>query len=296
MTKHELNQELSYFSYQMNSILEKLNENYIMINEKYGQDDGELLLEGFWDTLKAGARGINKIANKVGGAVGSAVKGANWLWDKGVELGQKATSLITSLAEKIGGYIKNAYDYIISAPAKFKSYMTELWTSLKKNLEELKTTAGEKYQELVKTIGENIAKKIITPLKEKWDNFKENYQKSKQQLVADANSLKEMGNSFAKSGKENLVKVGQAILKGAESVGFFALGLLLLPFYGVYKGTEFLYNLGDKIVSNVKENLPEVWETLQVKQEFKAGFEKNRQDVKESKVLNFQQFLNENNK
>ena len=301
MKKKELRQEFINFTSEMGIIFEKLNEQYFLVTEKYGEKKADLLLEGFWDTLKAGANKVNQAAKAVGSAVGKgvnavekgvgAVTGAgNWLWNKGVQLGQQATQAISNLATKVEGYIKDATNWIVSAPGKFMEKMTALYTDLKTNLEELKKTAGDKYQEVVNTISANIAKKIVEPLKAKWAEFQKNYAASKEAMAAKANDLKEMGNSFAKSGKESLVALGNAILKGGETAGFFAIGLVILPFYLAFKGSEALYNVGEAVVKNIKENAPEVWNTLQVTQNVKAGYNEQRPAKNESRILDFNSF------
>jgi len=296
MTRIELNKEFEIFSAKMNVILEKLNQQYALITEKYGENKAELLLEGFWDTLKAGASKISQAAHAVGKGIGkgvSAVTGAgNWLWNKGVELGQQAKTLITNLATKIEGYIKDAYNWVVSAPGKFMIKMQNMWADLKTNLEQLKTAAGDKFQEVITTISNNISAKIVEPLKAKWAEFQKNYAASKESMKAKAGELKQMGNDFVKSGKEDLVKVGQAILKGTETAGFFIIGLVMLPFYLVFKGSEYLYNIGSSVVQNIKQNAPEVWNALQVREEFKKGYEEGKNPpVKESKIFNFEAFL-----
>lgn len=292
MRRVELNREFVFFTAKMNSILEKLNEQYSLITEKYGKNDGELLLEGFWDTLKKGVDTVNKAANVVGKTVGlgvNAVTGAkNWLFNKGVELGQKATALINNLATKIEGYVKDAYNYIISAPGKFMDKMKGLWTELKNNLENLKNAAGDKYQEILTNITANITKNVIEPLKAKWEEFKKNYASNKEALKARSEELKKMGDEFVKSGKDDLVAFGKALQKGAETAGFFALGVVILPFYAVFAGTEYLYSVGSAVVSNIKQNAPEVWNSLQVTQEFKKGYEQGKN---ESRILDFNSFM-----
>jgi hypothetical protein len=287
MTRLELRNELSTITHKMNVVLEKLNQQYHLITEKNGKKDAELLLEGFWDTLKSGAKGLNKLAGAVGTAAGKVVSGANWLWDKGVELGQQAKKLITDLASKVEQYVKDAYNWVISAPGKFAERMKNMWTELKNNLEQLKNAAGDKYQEIVNTVGNNISKRIIEPLKNKWEEYKKSYQHSKTYVAERAGEAKVMADAFIKSGKDDLVKIGQAILKGVETAGFFAIGLILLPFYAVFKGTEALYSIGLSIVKNIKENAPEVWNTLQMKEEFKKGY---AEATKESRIMNFGKF------
>ena len=98
-----------------------------------------------------------------------------------------------------------------------------------------------------------------------------------------------MGDEFVKSGKEDLVTFGKALQKGAETAGFFALGLVLLPFYAAFKGSEYLYGVGSAVVANIKQNAPEVWNSLQVKEEFKKGYEEGK--MKESKIMNFEAFM-----
>ena len=300
MTRVELNKEFRNFSSEMNIILEKLNEQYFLITEKYGSSDAELLLEGFWDTLKKGAESINKASASVGktlskgvenikGAAKSVAGGASWLWNKGVQLGQDALDKINKLSQTIWQYIKDCGQWIVSAPGKFFTMMQNMWIELKNNLDVLKQSAKDKFQEIVTTICDNISKKIIEPLKAKWKEFEKNYANAKAELEKKAADLKKMADDFVKSGKEDLVAVGNAILKGVETAGFFIVGLVMLPFYLVFKGTEYLYTVGANIVKNIKQNATEVWGTLQPKKSFGEGWEEGK--IKESKILNFEGFM-----
>lgn len=305
MTRTEINREFGIFTSQMSVLLEKLNEQYFLITEKYGEVKAELLLEGFWDSLKKGASKISQAANVAGKAVGqgvAAVTGAKtWLYNKGVQLGQQATTIISNLATKIEGYIKDAYNYVVTAPGKFMEKIKGMWTDLKSNLESLKNAAGDKYQEILTNITANITKKIVEPLKAKWEEYKKNYAASKEALKAKSGELKEMSDSFIKSGKEDLVAFGKALQKGAETAGFFVLGLIVLPFYAVFKGSEYLYGVGSAVVANIKQNAPEVWNSLQVTQEFKKGYAEGKnptpaqpaqaQPTKESRILDFDSFM-----
>ena len=91
MTNLELSKDFKMFTEKMTVILEKLNEQYYLVTEKYGNEKAELLLEGFWDSLKKGAAGLNKAAKTVGKAVGTGVKAVSgaktWLFNKG-EIGR----------------------------------------------------------------------------------------------------------------------------------------------------------------------------------------------------------------
>lgn len=301
MKKKEIRQEFENFTSEMSVIFGKLNEQYFLVTEKYGEAKAELLLEGFWDSVKKGVGAVNKAAHAVGSAVGkgvnavekgvNAVAGAgNWLWNKGVQLGQQATQAISDLAKKVEGYVKDAYNLVVSAPGKFMEKMQALYTDLKISLDQLKQSAGDKFQDVMNTISTNISNKIVEPLKAKWLEFQKNYAASKESIAAKSVELKEMGNSFAKSGKESLVALGNAILKGGETAGFFAFGLVILPFYAAFKGSEYLYNVGESVVKNIKENVPEVWNSLQVTQNVKTGYNEQRPAKNESRILDFNSF------
>lgn len=298
MKRKEIRREMQILTSQLDVVLEKLNEQYFLITEKHGSDSAELLIEGFWDTLKKGAANINQAAHTVGKVFGkgvSAVKGAgSWLWEKGKELGQDAVNIINKLGDRIATYIKDAYNWVISAPGKFIEKMQSMWNDLKTNLQSLKKSAGEKWNEVIKIISDNITKKIIEPFKAKWAEFQKNYGESKKAMQTRAAEFKQMGDDFAKSGKENLIKIGNAIKSGIESAAFFALGLVLLPFYLVFKGTEYLYTVGENVVANIKQNAPEVWNTLQIRKEFKAGYAEGttpKTPTTESKILDFGSFM-----
>ncbi len=293
MKRYELKREMENLTFDLNIILEKLNEQYFLITEKHGSHSAELLVEGFWDTLKKGAEGLGKVAHSVGKTVGSGVSaiksGGSWLWEKGRELGQEAANIINTLGEKISQYVKDAYNWVISAPGKFMDKMKSMWNDLKINLDNLKKSAGDKWNDVVKTISDNITKKIIIPFKEKWSEFQKNYTQAKIALQERSVELKQMGDDLVSSGKENLVKLGNAIKSGAESAAFFALGIVILPFYGIFKGTEYLYTVGENIVINIKQNAPEVWNALQVRKEFKSGYEEGSKN--ESRIVDFGTFM-----
>jgi len=271
MTRIELKEEFSIFTSKMSVLLEKVDQQYHLINEKYGNENADLLLEGFWDTLKSGA-------SKLGKTIGSGVKGVadatSWLKNKGIELGEQALNLVKNLANKVEEYVKNAYNWIVSAPGKFIQVMKNMYLDLKNNLEKLKDSAKDKFQEIVTTVSENIAKKIIEPLKAKWNDFKNNYKSSKESLKSEYSEVKNMANDFVKSGKEHLVYIGKILLKGMENAGFFILGLLMLPFYLAFKGSEYLYQVGETVVKSIKTNAPEVWSS------FKEGYAEGRGEAK----------------
>lgn len=98
MTRIELKEEFSIFTSKMSVLLEKVDQQYHLINEKYGNENADLLLEGFWDTLKSGA-------SKLGKTIGAGVKGVadatSWLKNKGIELGEQALDLVKNLANKV---------------------------------------------------------------------------------------------------------------------------------------------------------------------------------------------------
>lgn len=275
MNRVELSRTFSVFTHEMNTIFSRLETQYNKINENYGNAEADLLLEGFWDTMK-------KVAGKVGGAVGGGVataknvvsgikQGANWLWDKGVALGEQALQVINNLAKKIEGYLTQAYNFIVSAPSKFKAFMINLWSETKKSFDELKTKTSEKFQQIYDSVKAKIAAKIVEPLKNKWTEIQNNFQTFKGNLKSEAAEMKVMAGEFKKSSNEKLKMIGDGIETGLEAAGLFVIGLILLPFYGVYKGSEYLYDLGEKVVESVKANAPEVWNSFATEYQKKAN-------------------------
>jgi len=287
MTRLELNREFQKFAFEMNTILEKLNIQYYLVTEKYGDVEAEFLLESFWDKVSSGVNKINKAAHSAGKFVGKQVNNLNntvnnvkkntgEFVDKQVDkvnsLGDKAKKLIDDLSTKVQTYVSNSYKYMLEQPGKFMEKMSGMWTDFKTNLQQLKTTAGENYDKAIDSISESITKKIVEPFIAKWEEYKKSYAAHKQKIQEKSAEIKQMGSDFSKSSKENLKTFGNAILKGAENAAFYGLVLIFLPFYGIFKGTNELYKVGNKVVENIKNNAPEVWKQLNVAGEVKAGF------------------------
>lgn len=287
MTRLELNREFQIFAFEMNTILEKLNIQYYLVTEKYGDVEADFLLESFWDKVSSGVNKLNKAAHSAGkfvgkqvsnvtGKVDNAKKATGEFVDKQVnkanELGDKAKTLINNLSTKVQTYVSNSYKYMLEQPGKFMEKMSGMWSDFKTNLQQLKTTAGENYDKAVDSISESITKKIVEPFIAKWEEYKTSYATHKQKIQEKSAEIKQMGSDFSKSSKENLKAFGKAILKGAENAAFYGLVLIFLPFYGVFKGTNELYKVGNKVVENIKTNAPEMWKQLNVTGEVKAGY------------------------
>ena len=281
MTLERLSEELNTSILELNIVLERLNEQYYLITEKYGSEYAELLLEGFWDTVKKGA---SWLGSKVGKTVGGVEKGASWLLKKGQEFGEKVKGIVNNISGSIEKFINQAVQFIVSAPSKFMEFCKSMWAELKKSLGELKQAASDKINDIINSIVSSITTKIIEPIKNKWEEIKKNYGKMKESFIKEEAQLKDMANNFVKSGKKNLVTIGNAILKGGETAGLIVLGLIYLPFWGVYKGTEFLYSVGEGVANSIATNAPEVWKA------FTTSLQQARTEVKESRILDFDSF------
>lgn len=325
--------------YELERILEKLNTSYYKINEKYGKDEAKLFEAGFWDRLKSGA---GKIGSAIGGVAGSikntatdaitgvkkfrsdvatGVKdlatdiktGVKTAYDKGKELGQQALTAINDIANRVGGYFSQAFEWISKQPEAFWNKIKEGWNTVADQISKMKETAGDKFQLNVGLILEDINKKLCRKLRELMNDkqmsdyaiarkrpseFFGKYAKFKGTLQAVA---KELIKSEYKNAKEFGQKLLNTMEQGAIDVGLFLIGIIIAPFYLVGWATKKLMVLGidfakvvDDFIKTAKTELPEVWS------EFKTGVKTSYEDTTkptgESRILRFDDFVNERNK
>jgi ribosomal protein S17E len=299
--------------YELGRILEKLNNTVLLINEKYGENQGKLFEAGFWDRLKTGA---GKVGSAIGGAAGS-VKNigttavdrtkqavstaidktkqvATSAYDKGKQLGQQAVTAIGEIANKVAGYFSQAFQWISEQPEAFWNKVKEGWDNVADQIAKMKETAGDKFQLNVGLILEDINKKLCKKLREltndkqmgayaiarkRPSDFKGKYAKFKGTFQA-------VGQELVKSKYAAAKEFGQKLLdsleQGAEDVFYFTLGLILVPFYAVGWVAKKLMVLGidfghvvEEFIKTAKVELPEVWS------EFKGGVKTGYQEKTE---------------
>ncbi len=266
---------------KMNNIYSEL----YSVKESVSNTEYQILLEGFWDKLKSAASGVGSFLGKTTKSISNFSKD---VYNKGVELGKKALEVGKELVNKISEVAKNTVAAIKSAPGKLMDACKDLYSSVSNEVGEIWNKAKEKGGDWLANAKQtiiNMYNKISENLKDGIVMFKnwatKNIEEFKKMVAEKKNELSEASESAIKSSNETVKKIGEGIKSFfqkagdvSKNVGLFAIGLVVLPFYGSYLLMKKTYELGDEAaeylkngIESIKKNVPEVWA------EFTKGFE-----------------------
>jgi phage-related protein len=303
----EIQQAFRVYERKMSRVYQELNS----IKESCSYREQELLMEGFWDKLKSAASGAGSFLGK------TTQKVANFssdVYNKGIELGKKAVDISKELVNKVSEVTKNAVVAIKSAPGRLFDACKDIYASISNEVGEIYKKAKEKggeFLENAKTTIVNMYNKVASDLSEGITTFKnwaskniEEFKKMTEEKKAD---LLEAAKSAESSANETVKKIGYYMKsfyeKGkdaAKNVGYFSIGLVILPFYASYQFAKKTYELGEETVSvigsgieSIKNNVPEVW--AEFTKSFQEGREsEKRPEVSERHIQTFESFVYKN--
>jgi len=280
----------------LEGIMDKVNETYLLITEKYSEDEAALFEAGFLSNFKdrlagwrqkAGEAGqkLGQTASNIKGDVTSAYnKSADWVsnklqqggelakgaYNKGVELGQQAIQGIKDVCGKIADFFAEAWQKISSAPGEFWAKMQEGWTTVVNKLAEMKERASSKFQLEVGLILQDLNKKLCRKLRELTGDMQMGEYAIARKRPSDfigkyekfKGTLLAVGQELVKSGAEDVKAFGQKLLDtlqgGAENVGAFLLGLILAGIWVAGYVTRKLVNVGVSFSEVVQKFITEV--------------------------------------
>jgi len=305
-TQIEIQQAFRVYEIKMSRVYQEL----ISIKESCSYRDQELLMEGFWDKLKSAASGAGAFLGKTTQKVSNF---SDDIYNKGIELGKKAVDIGNELVSKVSEVTKNAVSAIRSTPSRLFDACNDIYASVSNEIGEIYKKAKEKggeFLENAKTTIANMYSKVASGLSEGITAFKSWASKNSEEfkkLVQDKRAeLLEAAKSAENSTIEIVKKIGFQMKsfyeKGkdvAKNVAFFAVSMLVLPFYASYLLTKKAYDLGEETVNvissgiqNIKTNVPDVWS------EFTRSFQETRElekkPVTERYIKTFEGFLYRN--
>jgi len=271
------------------------------MKESYNLNDFEILLEGFFDTLKNAAKGVGKFLGKTTQKVSNF---SSEVWDKGVEMGKKVLDVTKELVNKISQTTQNVINAIKTAPGRLMDACSEFYASISNEVSEMYKKAKEKGGEWIKNfqntmmeiynkIAFNLSRGVMTFVnwaKTKKEDFKKMVSQKKSDILKAASTAKESGNQTIRN---FALKVKSIFDKGkdlAKNVAIISLALVILPFYASAKLAQKTYKMGPEILNAVsnslnvfKKNCKDVWN------EAVASFKEGREEVnreKENKASN----------
>jgi hypothetical protein len=269
------------YNKEMNKIYNQL----YSLKENHNSEDYALILEGFWDRVKAIAKGVigdagittGKIAGKTVVGVQKAVDAVNSfsknVYDKGVELGKKAIEVGKDLYTKVSNAVTQGIEAIKKAPGLLWDSLTNLATTVSGELSEIYNKAKEKGEEWVKMAKDNVTKiynTIATKLANAYVSFKawrkNNAEAFKKEVELKKGEMIEAASVAKKSSIEGIKKLGNLISSWATDIkngtidyakkgGTIMLGLLILPFYAAYVGVVKTYNLGNEFLMSMQSGM-----------------------------------------
>ena len=305
------------YNRQMESIYEQLT----YLKESYSSKEYNLLIEGFWDKVKAIASAIGgKVGTTAGKTVNTIQKSTEYIhdlgksvYDKGVELGKKAVEIGKELVSKVSEVTKNAVASIKSAPGRLFDACKDIYSSISNEVGEIYKKAKEKGGEFLnaaKTTITEMYNKVASDLSEGINTFKawasKNIEAFKKMTEEKKSELLEAAKSAEASANETVKKIG-AYMKSfyekgkdaAKNVGYFSIGLVVLPFYASYILAKKTYELGEDTVAvissgieSIKKNVPEVW--AEFSKSFEEGRESEKRPVAERHIQTFESFVYRN--
>ena len=221
----EIQSAFLVYETKMQEIYEELH----MLKESYDSNDYELLMEGFWDKVKAIAKAVGTNVGKAAGTtVNTVQKSVNYVhdlgtkvYDKGVELGKKAIDVSKELYNKVANAIRVSVDAIKKAPRLLWNNLVSLYTTISEEIGEIYEKAKEKggeWLENAKKTAISIYNRMAQGLANTYISIKKWAQKNKEEFKASLaekstemaeaanvakqssfNSIKKLGNWFSEN-------------------------------------------------------------------------------------------------
>jgi len=292
-TKNLISEAFRQYAKDMDKIYFQLNA----VKESYTSKDAQRINEGFWDTVKAAAKGTGAFLGKTTQKISNF---SSDVYDKGVELGKKAVEVGKDLANKVVEVSKNAVEAIKKAPGRLFDACKDLYSSVSNEVGEIYKKAKEKGGEWMASAKQTVTdlyNKVSLSLANGVRSFKDwatkNVEEMKKTVETKKGELIE-ASKFAKTSlNDTIKKVGEAIesalTKGkdiAKNVALFSMGLVILPFYASVQMAKKTYQLGEEIAESVKAgietlktNCADVWKEVQ------AGFAEGKAAVAEGYII-----------
>jgi hypothetical protein len=304
----------------LDMIFEELGHIVYMVNESNSSINPELVYEGFWDTVRKGASKIGQFGANVKNAAVSGVNTVKSGIDYVKELGQKAWDKIVSLGEDFVAWVKLAKQKTNELINVIKGTPAKVLTSMKEFFQWVAQGIGQKIEQIkngwdtfILMINTFIFKPIANAFSNILKDLKIRQAYYSAVMVEDFKSLKQMASDTKDKGTEKwntlmdktlsllqtipgkAEEVGNFLLKLGKSTSVILLGLIILPFYGAFKGGELVYKLGSQFVDTLSNALGTLWSELQsLPAAVKAGYDSVQKiPVKENRrnVLSFDDFL-----
>jgi hypothetical protein len=220
-----------------NKEMYKIYNELYSLKENYSNREYNLLLEGFWDRVKAIAKGVigdagvttGKIAGKTVVGVQKAADAINSfsknVYDKGVELGKKAIEVGKDLYTKVSTAVTQGIEAIKKAPGLLWDSLTNLATTVSGELSEIYNKAKEKGEEWIKMAKDNATKiynTIATKLANAYVSFKawrkNNAEAFKQEVELKKGEMLEAASVAKQSSIEGIKKLGNLISSWATDI------------------------------------------------------------------------------
>ena len=268
-----------------NKEMDKVYNELYSLKENYSDSEYNLLLEGFWDRVKAIAKSaIGNVGMSTGKVAGKTVVGVQKavnavhdfgknIYDKGIELGKKAIEVGKDLYTRVSNAISQGIESIKKAPGLLWDSLTNLATTVSGELSEIYNKAKEKGSEWIKMAKDNVTKiynTIATKLANAYVAFKvwrkNNSEAFKQEVEQKKFEMIEAANVAKQSSIDGIKKLGGIISSWATDIkngtidyakkgGTLMLGLLILPFYAAYVGIVKTYNLGNEFLMSIQSGI-----------------------------------------
>jgi len=298
-----IQQAFKVYERKMSRVYSELNS----IKESCSYREEKLLLEGFWDKIKSAASGAGSFLGKTTQKISNF---SSDVYDKGVELGKKAVEIGKELVNKVSEVTKNAVATIKSAPGRLFDACKDIYSSVSNEVGEIYKKAKEKGGEFLnaaKTTITEMYNKVAIALSEGINTFRawatKNSDAFKKMTEEKKSELLEAAKYAEGSANETVKKIGTYMKsfyeKGkdaAKNVGYFSIGLVILPFYASYLLAKKTYELGEDTVSvissgieSIKKNVPEVW--AEFTKSYEEGRESEKRPVSERHIQTFEKFV-----
>lgn len=272
------------------------------ICEGHSWSDRQLILEGMFDWALSAAKGTGKFLGKTTRNISDFSQD---IYNKGVELGKKAVDIGRELVDKVGKATVNAVEAIKKAPGRFMDACRDMYASVSNE-------CGEIYKQALKKGGDYVtqAKKTITDVYArmaaklaegaqafmKWaqtrkEDFLKMVEDKKQSMTEAADKAKSSGNSLVKQISERVIEIYQsgkeAAATAAKNVAFFAVGMVVLPFYVSLVIAQKTYELGKDAVEMLKNGMIAIEKGMgEIWQAGKQGWEEGYSGTQQPKAAN----------
>lgn len=294
MNNYRIEESFRIYNRRMDAIYSEI----YSLRESCSASDWELLQEGFWsDKFKAVtgsiAGGAGKAVGNVTGAVSKSVDYVHGLgstiYDKGVELGKKAIEVTKDFYNKVKASILQGIESIKKAPGLLWDSVSNLCATIAGEIAETYKKAkakGEEWAKAAKETAVGLYVSMAESLSGLYASTKEwaskNIDAFKKMIVEKRKELSEAAEAARKSSNANIKQIGEAIsnyfakfkdgaIKVSKHIGMLTIGLVALPFIGVYAITKKAYELGDELIDasskgieKLKLVLGDAWKNMKV--------------------------------